>query len=256
MKIKAEDIDVSYEEEWRDIKEYEGLYQVSNYGNVRSLDRIIKSKNGVIKHIRGRIIRQETNDGYKYCSLCKSGIAKPQKVHRLVACAFIPNPQNHPYINHKDENKSNNKVDNLEWCSKWYNEHYGCFHEKSVSRLREKIGRKIVQYTINGDFVNEYDTICDVAMGGFSVYSVSDCLRHKIVSHKGFVFRYKEEPFSLLEYRQKIAVRMVYNNQSVLYDSISEAEKKNKFKVNRLNLLRKKGNKQVFIDGKLFTFLK
>ena len=110
------------EEIWRPIEGYEGLYEVSNLGRVRSLDRY-DSRNQFRK---GRIMKQN-NDGRDYMSiqLCLNGKLKKYFVHRLVAEAFLPNPDNLPQVNHKDEDKSNNRVDNLEWCTAKYNLSYG-----------------------------------------------------------------------------------------------------------------------------------
>lgn len=110
---------------WKDIKGYEGLYQVSNLGRVKSL------KVSKIKSERIRKSYQQSS-GYISIVLCKNGKAVNHKVHRLVASAFIDNPNNLPEINHKDENKANNKVDNLEWCDSSYNKNYGTRTEKFI----------------------------------------------------------------------------------------------------------------------------
>ena len=109
------------EEEWRDIKGYEGLYQISNLGRVYSY------------HKGDCLNLNKDKDGYLVVGLHKNGKKKPYSVHRLVAKNFIENPNNLPQINHKDENKSNNRVDNLEWCTARYNSNYGTRNER-VSR--------------------------------------------------------------------------------------------------------------------------
>lgn len=98
-------------EEWKDIVGYEGLYKVSNIGRVYGVKR---------KHI----LKHNSNHGYFLVCLCKCGAEKYFRIHRLVAEAFIPNPDKLPYVNHKDENKQNNAVDNLEWCTAQYNTEY------------------------------------------------------------------------------------------------------------------------------------
>ena len=112
-------------EKWIDIAGYEGRYQVSNTGKVRSLARTRKGKFQSICPVKERILKQNTDkDGYKEVALCTDGKLKYFRVHRLVALAFIPNPQNLPLINHKDENPANNIAENLEWCTCSYNTSY------------------------------------------------------------------------------------------------------------------------------------
>lgn len=111
---------------WKDIEGYEGKYQVSNYGRVKSLNY---NKEKILKI-------GDNSKGYKIVTLCKDGKSKTYFVHRLVAFAFIPNPNNLPQVNHKDEDPSNNCVNNLEWCSAEYNINYGKHNEK-VSKARK-----------------------------------------------------------------------------------------------------------------------
>ena len=104
---------------WKDIKGYEGLYQVSNYGRVRSLDRIIVD-NWCTRKFKGKVLNPTEHNGkqpYLYVALSKQGKAKKVFVHQLVAEAFVPNPENKPQVNHKDGNPKNNKASNLEWVT-------------------------------------------------------------------------------------------------------------------------------------------
>lgn len=104
------------EEIWKDIKEYEGIYQVSNLGRVKSLKH---SKEG--KLLKGRV----TGKGYLSVALFRNSVRKSNSIHRLVAEAFIPNPENKPEVNHIDENKLNNDVSNLEWVTSKENSNHG-----------------------------------------------------------------------------------------------------------------------------------
>lgn len=110
---------------WKDIPNYENLYQISNMGRVRSLHNRYKDKT-YLKPC-------ENSKGYSSVSLCKDHTQKAVNIHRLVAEAFIPNPDNLPCVNHKDEDKTNNNVDNLEWCSYQYNNVYGNRLTKSAT---------------------------------------------------------------------------------------------------------------------------
>ncbi len=133
------------EEIWKDVEGYEGYYQVSNLGRLRSLDRIIRQKfpsgKMVDRKYPGKIFTCNPNQpgGYVSTELQKDGHSKNVLVHRLVAQAFIPNPDNLPQVNHKDENKQNNCVENLEWCSNSYNVNYGSRNQKVSNALK---GRK------------------------------------------------------------------------------------------------------------------
>lgn len=133
------------EEIWKDVKGYEGLYKVSNYGRIKSLIRI---KNNydinttlLVKVTLPEKIRklQLTKDGYYRVGLTKNNKQIYFQVHRLVAEAFIPNPDNLPQINHKDENKTNNRVDNLEWCTPKYNANYGTRNERQSKKLYKPV---------------------------------------------------------------------------------------------------------------------
>ena len=108
-------------EEWKNVIGYEGLYEVSNKGNVRNIRR-----NTLLK-------LSKNNYGYIKVFLYKNGIRTCLSVHRLVAQAFIPNPDNLPQVNHKDEDKTNNSVDNLEWCNQKYNVNYGHRTENAIN---------------------------------------------------------------------------------------------------------------------------
>lgn len=119
------------QEDWKDIIGYEGLYQVSNFGRVRSLDRISTSG----QHLKGKILKLVGNP-YMRIDLCAGNNKVSYIVHRLVAEAFIPNPNNLPCINHIDEDKTNNRVDNLEWCTYKYNNAYSSIGQRSAIKRR------------------------------------------------------------------------------------------------------------------------
>lgn len=123
---------------WKPIEGYEGLYEVSSYGNVRSLDREVNQSNGSIGHYRGKQLKGEyDNKGYKRFRLSKNNKSRKIFAHRLVANAFIPNPFNKPFVNHIDETHDNNKVENLEWCTYVENMNHGTIR-KRLSNIKKK----------------------------------------------------------------------------------------------------------------------
>lgn len=130
---------------WKDIKGYEGLYQVSNYGRVKSLSRLKKNFNVNTKTMDAIILPEKirkpqlTRYGYYRIGLTKNSKQIYYSVHRLVAEAFIPNPDNLPQINHKDENKTNNEVTNLEWCTAKYNGNYGARNKRVGEKQYKQI---------------------------------------------------------------------------------------------------------------------
>lgn len=126
------------DEIWKDCKHYEGLYQVSNYGRVKSLERDVVGKNGMIIHVKEKyMIQRDNGHGYLFVNLWKYNKGRHEYVHRLVAMAFIPNPENKPTVNHKDEDKQNNHVDNLEWMTYEENNNYGTHNERGTETRRK-----------------------------------------------------------------------------------------------------------------------
>lgn len=130
------------EEIWKDIEGFEGYYQVSSYGRVKSCARCICTggrTNHEISNLKERILKCNNADVYPGVVLCKEGKTFSKTVHRLVAQAFIPNPDNLPCINHKDCNPHNNCVDNLEWCTYKYNNEY----DDRINKCRDKISKTL-----------------------------------------------------------------------------------------------------------------
>ncbi len=150
------------EEFWKDIKGYEGLYQVSNFGRVKS----IKSSKRGRKPLNGGILAQSYCGIMKYpqVPLSKNGRHKNFSVHRLIAQAFIPNPMHFPIVNHIDENPQNNHVDNLEWCTQEYNCNHGRANKKrSISNYKHSpgYGKKVCALTESGELVGIYESAED-----------------------------------------------------------------------------------------------
>lgn len=145
---------------WKDVAGYEGVYQVSNFGNVKSLDKVIFNKGSKkYNNIKGKILSQnKTNgNGYKIVSLNHNGNSKNHYIHRLVLTSFVENTNNYNYINHKDENKSNNHVSNLEWCTCKYNNNYGTSRERIRLKL---INNKLTSKKVSSHDRNTMELIC------------------------------------------------------------------------------------------------
>ena len=191
------------EEIWKDIEGYEGIYQVSNLGRVRSLDRIVPAAcalskgNQVVNYLRKGKILTDYWSGPKSCryksvALSKDDKPKNFRVHRLVARAFVQNPNNKPEVNHIDEDKSNNRADNLEWVTRIENERHGTKIKRGVLNRDRKAVEALDEY---GNVVGTYDCITDAAKGiGISISTIWQVC-NKIRNCKtagGYRWRYKE----------------------------------------------------------------
>jgi len=126
------------------------LYQVSNKGRIKSL---LKGKKCILHQYANK------KWGYLYTFLYKGKERKCFRVNRLVAMAFLPNPENLPEVNHKDENVKNNCVENLEWCTSLYNNHYGQHRQRMRDAVTKTKGRPVLQFSETGEFIAEYCSI-------------------------------------------------------------------------------------------------
>lgn len=153
-------------EVWKDIRDYEDYYQSSTFGRVRSVDRWVKGKNGRLQFIKGKILKQLNHThGYLSVNLSKCNTSKMFLVHRLVAETFIPNPNNLSMVNHKDENKQNNSVSNLEWCDSKYNCNYGTAIERMTKSLTNNIytSREVDVYDLDMNFIETLPSLAECA---------------------------------------------------------------------------------------------
>ena len=177
-------------EEWRDIANFEGLYLISNLGHVKSVERY-KRNNAGTQFINERLrVLTPDKDGYLKVCLSKDGKRYVRSVHRLVAEAFIPNPDNLPVINHKNEDKQDNKVENLEWCTVRYNTMYG------TGRIRTsmKQGKPVEQMDLDGNVIDEFYSMCVAA----KITGIPQPNIHKVCNGVrqtagGYKWRYKDE---------------------------------------------------------------
>ena len=177
------------EEFWKDIAGYEGLYQVSNFGRVRSADRIDRYG----REYKGKILTPCTdNQGYLHIALHNNGKRKTVRVHRLVAEAFINNTDNCKYINHKDENKQNNNAENLEWCSAKYNCNYG----SRVSRIKNKLNVGVIQLSKDGKEIRRWNSIQD-ATDTLKIRNISQACQGKRKQAGGYLWEYEKKQSSV-----------------------------------------------------------
>lgn len=172
------------EEIWKDIPGYENIYWISNKGRVKSKNKILK----LSVH----------RDGYMKAGLCVNGKVRTYQVHRLVALAFIPNPNNLPQINHKDENKTNNCVGNLEWCTMEYNIFYGTGQERGKTcRGLPANAKQVLQYSLDGKLLAKYPSGGEASRKtGVAPANISSCARHIRYQMGGYVWRYEGDPFT------------------------------------------------------------
>ncbi len=153
------------QELWRSAKDYEGLYEVSNWGRVRNCRT-------------GRILQPMKNSwGYLQVDLCNDGVHKRCLVHRLVAMAFLSNPDNLAEVNHIDQNKENNCVENLEWCDHAYNTKYSQ-------------AKTVYQYSLDGKLCGMWSSTAECDKYGFDHTHIAKCCNGTRKTHKGFKWSY------------------------------------------------------------------
>jgi hypothetical protein len=175
------------QEIWKDIKGYEGLYKVSNLGRVKSLNRVIKNKNGSLRSLEERMLNPlKDTDGYLMVGLFQYGNQKRCKIHRLVAETFLENPNNKPQVNHINEIKSDNKLSNLEWVTAKENVNHG----SAPKRRAESRMKRVVQISIEGEEIRTFKSMNEVAECGFTRQSVQKVCKGYRKTHKGFVWRF------------------------------------------------------------------
>jgi hypothetical protein len=203
------------EEIWKSIPEFEGYYEASTLGRIRSIERVVKSGRG-FRTVPSTILKPSLGQwGYEQVSLCMNNKHQTKRVNRLIALTFIPNPNNLPQVNHKDGVKTNNCVDNLEWCDGSYNMKH-CFDNKLTDW-----GTKIRIIETNEEFNSIVE--CANKTGGHAQLIIA-CLNGRRKTHKGYHYEV---------IGQRISEKYNRNNHPVknqVYDSKIKIEYNNEIR--------------------------
>lgn len=178
---------------WKDIPDYEGFYQASNQGRLKSLDRIVIGN----RKRYGKINKLENNHkGYLRANLNKNGERERIFIHRIVAMLFIENPENKPFINHIDENPSNNHYKNLEWCTAKENANHGTSTARQSAKLKNIGGsikaKKVYQYDKNLNLVKIFPSAMEAHRQGFTQANISKVCNGERPHHKGFIWSHRK----------------------------------------------------------------
>lgn len=180
-------------EVWKDIEGYEGLYQVSNMGRVKSLERYVNFKN-YMKRVSERIlVVSENRGGYLQVNLCKDGKAKGMRIHRIVAETFIPNHEGKRTVNHIDGNKKNNAVDNLEWAT--HKENLVHAYETGLNGGTHLMNKKgsfpVLQYDLEMNLIASYPSLIEAKRQTDIPYQcISQCCKGKYKSSGGYIWKF------------------------------------------------------------------
>ena len=220
-------------EEWKDCLGYENLYQVNKKGDIRSCH------NGKWHILSAGISKR----GYRHFLFHKDGKRKNVRGCRLVAEAYIPNPDNLPFINHKDENPANDCVENLEWCTCEYNNNYGTARQRSS--INHSKNRPVCMFNVDGTFIREFYNINDAAKFVDGAHTcILRCCNNKVFCYKGYIWRYKEDADSVMDvvalYKNSKTtnrkIEFYLNGEVKVFNSMSEASRE--LKISR-DILRK-----------------
>lgn len=216
------------EEVWKDVPGYEGLYSVSNYGRVKALSRVKRGRNGSVYMTCVRILSPLNSiNGYKRVALYDNeGKNKRISIHRLVALTFIPNPYNLPQINHLNENKSDNRVDNLEWSTASHNINWGTRNDRVAKRME----RAVIAIRIKDGKEFYFKSIAEAKRKGHVPNKIS---KRGIGRYKGsckcdeYVWRYADDKNytmpNIIDKRKEVEATSIIDGKTISFCSLHEA---------------------------------
>ena len=189
-------------EEWRDVVGWEGYYMVSSFGRIVSVGRYVKY-HGYTRWTDPCLKQQHRwKSGYFSVTFKRNGEKKCLSVHRLVAIAFIPNPNKYPCIDHINDNKVDNRACNLQWCTHKFNnskEHHRIAESLSQrGKVLPSIRKPIVQLNTNGELIQIYPSMTDADLDGFQHSAIHRVIHNKLKTHKGFKWMYLSDYESLV----------------------------------------------------------
>lgn len=166
--------------EWREIKGFDGRYFISSTGIIKSVKRKGRKQEKIMK-------QELMKKGYLRCKLTKNGVQFKIMVHRMVAESFVPNPENKPFVNHINEVKNDNRVENLEWVTAKENCNHGTAIERGVLKRRNRNGAiPVSQISLDGQIIKLWTSATEAQRNGYSQSAISRCIRGIIDSYKGF----------------------------------------------------------------------
>jgi len=188
-----------YTEKWVDIINYEGLYQISSFGRIKSMNRIVNTKDGHKKHLKSTVLKQYIRDsGYLKAAISKDCRLKTFDIHRLVGIYFVPNPEKKPEVNHKKGVKTDNRAVRLEWSTSSENAKHkfdiglqkGYWSGKKGKN--HHASKEVIQYDMSMNFIKKWDCVPDICRStGFSNSTIYACCEEKERLINGVIYKRK-----------------------------------------------------------------
>lgn len=194
-------------EKWKEIPGLNGRYLASDLGRIKSIDSVVSCHKSHYRKQPGKILKPyEGKNGYEKVTVFIDGKRKYTTVHRLVASAFIPNPKKKEQVNHKNGNRSDNRLCNLEWCTMSENIKHSFreldrprkSHFKGVTGKDHPLSKKIAKLDIHGNIIKIYDAMNDAKRDGFNIGNILSCCQGKRKSHQGYKWQYYSKSFDAI----------------------------------------------------------